>query len=61
MAVKVTLAPGVEGFRLDTSVLVGAALVEDTDFAAEVLVLLAVSPAYTAVRLLVATVVKIAV
>lgn len=60
MAVKVTLAPEVEGFRLEVSVLVGVALVEDTVLAAEVLVLLAVSPAYTAVRLLVATVVKVA-
>ena len=60
VAVKVTAAPVVEGFRLEASVVVLADLVDVTVLAVEVLVLLTASAPYTAVRLLLATVVKVA-
>ena len=51
--------PKVEGFRLEVTPVVVVAFWEFRVSALEVLVLLAVSPAYTAVMLLAATVVKV--
>lgn len=56
-AVKVMDVPNVEGFRLEATVVVVATAVELTTWlnAADVTVLLRVSPAYTAVMLWLAT------